>query len=62
MKCTFFIKYEYINEEDTILNEILKQLKERKSVRVFESKEINQIIKDEIIQAAFEAPTGGMKQ
>lgn len=41
------------------MNEILKQLKERKSMRVFESKEISPIIKDEIIQAAFEAPTAG---
>lgn len=40
------------SKESTVLNEILKQLKERKSVRVFESKEINPIIKDEIVQAA----------
>jgi nitroreductase len=41
------------------LNEVINQLKERKSVRVFEDKEIDLNIKEEIIRAAFEAPTAG---
>lgn len=41
------------------MNEIIKQLKLRKSVRVFEDKEIDPSIKDEIIKSAFEAPTAG---
>ena len=41
------------------MNEIIKQLKLRKSVRVFEDKEIDLKLKDEIIKSAFEAPTAG---
>ncbi|MDD2481348.1 MAG: nitroreductase family protein [Lutispora sp.] len=41
------------------MNETIQQLKERKSVRVFEEKEINLNIKNEIIKSAFEAPTAG---
>lgn len=41
------------------MNEILEQLKNRKSVRVFEDKLIDKDIKKEIVQAAFEAPTAG---
>ncbi len=41
------------------MNEVIKQIKERKSVRVFEDREIDLAIKDEIINAAFEAPTAG---
>lgn len=41
------------------MNEVLKQIKERKSVRVYEEKEIPKEIKDEILNAAFEAPTAG---
>lgn len=41
------------------MNEVIKQLKERKSVRVFENKEVPGDIKNEIIEAAFEAPTAG---
>ncbi|MBZ2174829.1 nitroreductase family protein [Schnuerera sp. xch1] len=41
------------------MNEILKQIKNRKSVRVFEDKEIPSEVKQEILNAAFEAPTAG---
>ncbi len=41
------------------MNEVLRQIKERKSVRVFENREISGEIKNEIINAAFEAPTAG---
>jgi nitroreductase len=41
------------------MNEVMKQLKNRKSVRVFEDKPISKDIRDEIVQAAFEAPTAG---
>jgi len=41
------------------MNEVLKQIKERKSVRVFENKLISDQLKSEILQAAFEAPTAG---
>lgn len=41
------------------MNEIIRQLKSRKSVRAFEDKPIPKEIKDEIINAAFEAPSAG---
>ncbi|HZK23788.1 MAG TPA: nitroreductase family protein [Oscillospiraceae bacterium] len=41
------------------MKEVLKQLKNRKSVRVFEDKPIAAEMKDEILGAAFEAPTAG---
>jgi nitroreductase len=41
------------------MNEILQQLKNRKSVRVFQDKLIDKNVKKEIVQAAFEAPTAG---
>lgn len=41
------------------MNEILRQIKVRKSVRVFENKPIDAETKKEIINAAFEAPTAG---
>jgi nitroreductase len=41
------------------MNEILTQLKNRKSVRVYEDKTITQEVKQEIINAALEAPTAG---
>lgn len=41
------------------MNETLKQIKNRKSVRVFEDKEIPKAIKAEILEAAFQAPTAG---
>ncbi len=40
-------------------NEVLSQLKERKSVRVFEEKAVEQEVKEELYTAAFEAPTAG---
>lgn len=40
-------------------NQVIKQLRERKSVRVFENREVSEDVKNEIIEAAFEAPTAG---
>lgn len=40
-------------------NDVLRQLRERKSVRIFEDKVVPDDIKNEVIQAAFEAPTAG---
>ncbi|MCH5250589.1 MAG: nitroreductase family protein [Lachnospiraceae bacterium] len=44
------------------MNEILKQLSERKSVRVFEEREISAAEKQQILNAAFMAPTAGNQQ
>lgn len=41
------------------MNETLKQIKERKSMRVFENKPIEIELKQEILNSAFEAPTAG---
>lgn len=41
------------------MNDVINQIKNRKSVRVYENKSISKEIKDEIINAAFEAPTAG---
>ena len=41
------------------MNEILKQIKNRKSMRVFENKPIVDELKKEILNAAFQAPTAG---
>lgn len=41
------------------MNEVIKQIKERKSVRVFEDKQIEAHLKDEILNSAFQAPTAG---
>ncbi len=41
------------------INEVIKQLQERKSVRVFEKRNVPQSVKDEVIAAAFQAPTAG---
>lgn len=41
------------------MNEVIKQIKARKSVRVFEDKQIEAHLKDEILNSAFEAPTAG---
>ena len=41
------------------MNDVLKQIKNRKSMRVFENKPISEEIKKEILNAAFEAPTAG---
>lgn len=41
------------------MNEVIKQIKNRKSMRVFEDKKISGEIKGEILNSAFEAPTAG---
>jgi len=41
------------------MNEVLNQIKNRKSVRVFEDKPITAEVKKEILNSAFEAPTAG---
>lgn len=41
------------------MNEVIRQIKSRKSIRVFEDKQIEAHLKDEIINAAFQAPTAG---
>jgi FMN reductase (NADPH) len=41
------------------VNEVIKQLRERKSIRVFEDKVVPDAVKNEVIGAAFEAPTAG---
>lgn len=41
------------------MNDVLKQLKDRKSVRVYEDRPIAPELKEEILKAAFEAPTAG---
>jgi len=41
------------------MNEVLNQIKNRKSVRVFEDKLISAEVKKEILNSAFEAPTAG---
>jgi len=41
------------------MNDVLNQIKNRKSVRVFEDKLITGEVKKEILNAAFEAPTAG---
>ena len=44
------------------MNEIVKQLSERKSVRVFEQRKITQEEKNTILEAAVMAPTAGNQQ
>ncbi len=41
------------------MNEVLRQISERKSVRIFEKKTVPVDVKESIINAAFEAPTAG---
>ena len=41
------------------MNDVIIQIKNRKSVRVFEDKAIESEVKKEILNAAFEAPTAG---
>lgn len=45
-----------------MLNETIRQLYERKSVRVFEDREITEEKKEQILEAAFMAPTAGNQQ
>ena len=44
------------------MNEVIRQLHERKSVRVFEDREIDEGLVQEILQAAAAAPTAGNQQ
>ncbi|MBQ5320957.1 MAG: nitroreductase family protein [Oscillospiraceae bacterium] len=44
------------------MNEVLKQLNERKSVRLFDGREISSEIKEAVLKAATEAPTAGNQQ
>ena len=44
------------------MNEVLKQLKERKSIRVFTDQEISKEAKDAILEATVNAPTAGNQQ
>ena len=44
------------------MNEVIQELLERKSVRVFEDREISQADKDVIFEATFQAPTAGNMQ
>jgi FMN reductase (NADPH) len=46
-------------KENKSMNEVLKQIKNRKSMRVYENRQIEAEIKKEILNAAFEAPTAG---
>ena len=41
------------------MNEVLQQLHERKSVRVFEDRPVAQEVKQAILEAAIQAPTAG---
>lgn len=41
------------------MNQVIKQIKSRKSIRVFEDKKIEDHLKDEILNSAFQAPTAG---
>ncbi len=41
------------------MNQTITQIKNRKSVRIFENKPIEEDVKKEILNAAFEAPTAG---
>ncbi|TDT51273.1 nitroreductase family protein [Fonticella tunisiensis] len=41
------------------MNEVLMQIKNRKSVRVFEERQVEDEVKNEILNAALEAPTAG---
>ena len=41
------------------VNEVIRQLRERKSVRIFEDRDVPEPVKNEVIAAAFEAPTAG---
>ena len=44
------------------MNETIRQLNERKSVRVFEDREISKEAKEAILNAACQAPTAGNQQ
>ena len=44
------------------MNEVIRQLYDRKSIRVFMEREIDKVEKDAILRAATEAPTAGNQQ
>ena len=44
------------------MNEVIRQLHERKSMRVYEDREIAPELKNEILEAAAQAPTPGNQQ
>ena len=44
------------------MTDVIRQLYERKSVRVFEDREISQEVKDAVLGAAVQAPTAGCQQ
>ena len=44
------------------MNEVIRQLNERKSTRAFEKRAIPQEVKDEILNAAVQAPSAGCQQ
>ena len=46
-------------EEGNIINETIAQIKQRKSVRIFEDRLIPPEVKDTIMDSAFQAPTAG---
>ncbi len=48
--------------KDRVINEVTKQLIERKSVRVFEKRQIPEAARRTILEAAMEAPTAGNQQ
>ena len=47
---------------DSCINEVVRQLSERKSVRAFTNQPIPEGVKEEILRAATEAPTAGNQQ
>lgn len=51
-----------INQKEIVMNETIRQLYERKSVRVFEDREIGREEKQAILEAAVMAPTAGNQQ
>lgn len=44
------------------MNEVLKQLNERKSVRAYEKRPVSEVEKQQILEAAFQAPSAGNQQ
>lgn len=56
---TYVKIYSQGKERGNVMNNVLRQIKNRKSMRVFENRLIEAEIKKEIVNAAFEAPTAG---
>jgi nitroreductase len=44
---------------EVIMNEVIRQLKDRKSCRIFDKKEVPSEVRSEILKSALEAPTAG---